>query len=304
MDKTETTDEPIRCDICYETPDHEWEIIGFGCCRGKFCKECISKMMDSKDCPMCRKPKLRILRSSPTPTEHARELDGSMTLTLDSGGNPIGGGSLPDIISRFLNLGSMRTPAPPDPEYERCENGYRGCTYYHGVRFDGECPLCSYGDCRKHCATGDGNRTYCIEHLELCTNCDSRIGRVPCSKCCFTVKCKINCEELRKPRGKKWISLNYAQGVSWLRSPEHKIAFHLENIEDGTPRCFTPDYETIRELRKYCTDHKLLIDLREVYPDWEGGFGEFPEQGEMETYHYISDKPRIRVKVKAKKPPA
>ena len=47
----------LKCDICYETPDHEWEIIGFGCCRGKFCKECISKMMDSKDCPMCRTEK-------------------------------------------------------------------------------------------------------------------------------------------------------------------------------------------------------------------------------------------------------
>ena len=327
----------LKCDICYKIPDHEWKIRGFGCCNGKFCKECIDKMLDSKDCPMCRTEKPVNVRT------------GNESNDWDSFSQGLG-----DISFSSITIG------------EGCE--IMGCSSEIRERYGGgRCPRCSYGDCRKHCATwklyphgSNGFLDFAVEdcmefchlHAELCTNCNTRHGEFVtfegervndvCQKCCFIVKCKINCEELRQSGGRKWLTLSrkFSSKDETISSPKvrawlggnHKIAFCLKrpyststyrdtagsripvhpNPEIGplfeSPGASVPtDFETIRELRKYCTEQNLLVDLTDVYPQWRsrhlshGLYQKFPKQGEMSTYPYLSDKARIKVKAKKKK---
>jgi hypothetical protein len=47
----------LQCDVCLEDVAHEFNLVRFGCCTGKYCRECASQL---QECAVCRTPVQRV----------------------------------------------------------------------------------------------------------------------------------------------------------------------------------------------------------------------------------------------------
>lgn len=41
----------VECDVCFESFKHWYQVSGYGCCNGLYCRDCKAKLTD---CPSCR----------------------------------------------------------------------------------------------------------------------------------------------------------------------------------------------------------------------------------------------------------
>ena len=47
----------LQCNVCLEDVAHEFNLVRFGCCTGKYCRECASQL---QECAVCRTPVRRV----------------------------------------------------------------------------------------------------------------------------------------------------------------------------------------------------------------------------------------------------
>ena len=53
-----------ECDVCYQSFDQPWKVSGYGCCSGRFCRECKGKLTA---CPQCRAQPPKLNPPEPPP---------------------------------------------------------------------------------------------------------------------------------------------------------------------------------------------------------------------------------------------
>jgi hypothetical protein len=47
----------LQCNVCLEDVAHKFNLVRFGCCTGKYCRECASQL---QECAVCRTPVQRV----------------------------------------------------------------------------------------------------------------------------------------------------------------------------------------------------------------------------------------------------